>query len=318
MPGIQSYLPQDMLSRDPLMPEVVEGVADPRVRHPNVFVHFIQEDGNQTGLPVVTMNDLRVFIRLEHEFQCCAAEEGKTRHIVVMSVKQSAVEEIVLRMRIYEEAFQIVDQSKINVAVNLLGEIGNRQVTVALRESPDPVVTHAVILGKNDLDGVSSDRQLVGQALDHIPKTSDFGNRSTFRRYHHDEHKAGPPLFDSLSGMMLTRYPWLRARQEIRCAFWRERRAGRCEAPRRRRCRCASSRSGNKADARPPPRPSGLRPAGPLAVLLAPYIPHRVCSSLAPCQRAWGPAAKCTPYFLMGPKGAKGLIRTDPSCQLER
>src|SRR5216110_1933599 len=28
----------------------------------------------------------------------------------------------------------------------------------------------------------------------------------------------------------------LRARQEIRCAFWRERRAGRCEAPRRRRC----------------------------------------------------------------------------------
>src|SRR5438034_7998271 len=68
----------------------------------------------------------------------------------------------------------------------------------------------------------------------------------------------------------------LRARQEIRCAFWRERRAGRCEAPRRRRCRCASSRSGNKADARPPPRPSGLRPA-----------------------------AKCTPYFLTGPKTRK-------------
>src|SRR5437773_9733825 len=28
----------------------------------------------------------------------------------------------------------------------------------------------------------------------------------------------------------------LRARQEIRCAFWRERRAGRCKPPRRRRC----------------------------------------------------------------------------------
>src|SRR5207249_11311268 len=54
-----------------------------------------------------------------------------------------------------------------------------------------------------------------------------------------------------------------------------------------------------------PPRPSGLRPAGPLAVLVAPYIPHRVCSSLAPCQRAWGPAAKCTPYFLTGPKTRK-------------
>src|SRR5438046_9431211 len=63
-----------------------------------------------------------------------------------------------------------------------------------------------------------------------------------------------------------------------------------------------SSRSGNAADARPPPRPSGLRPAGPLAVLLAPYIPQRVCSSLAPCQRAWGPAAKCTTFFLEGRK----------------
>src|SRR5437867_9529515 len=28
----------------------------------------------------------------------------------------------------------------------------------------------------------------------------------------------------------------VRARQERRCAFWRERRAGRCKAPRRRRC----------------------------------------------------------------------------------
>src|SRR5947208_1016793 len=75
-------------------------------------------------------------------------------------------------------------------------------------------------------------------------------------------------------------------------AFWRERRVGRCEAPRRRRCR-TSSRSGNNADARPPPRPFGLRPAGPLALLLAPHIRPGYCSSLAPCQRAWGPAAKC-------------------------
>src|SRR5437660_12307318 len=73
----------------------------------------------------------------------------------------------------------------------------------------------------------------------------------------------------------------------------------------------------NAADARPPPRPSGLRPAGPLAVLLAPYIPQRtqrVCSSLAPCQRAWGPAAKCTPYFLTGPKGSDPGDETSPCC----
>ena len=59
----------------------------------------------------------------------------------------------------------------------------------------------------------------------------------------------------------------LRACHGITGPLWRERRAGRCEAPRRRRCQCASSRSGNEADARPPPRPFGLRPADPLAAL---------------------------------------------------
>src|SRR5213596_2007497 len=65
--------------------------------------------------------------------------------------------------------------------------------------------------------------------------------------------------------------------------------------------------AGNNADARPPPRPSGLRPSGPLALLLAPYIPPRVCSSLAPSQQAWGPAAKCTAYSVTGPNSASAL-----------
>ncbi len=52
----------------------------------------------------------------------------------------------------------------------------------------------------------------------------------------------------------------------------------------------ASSRSGNEADACPPPRPSGLRLADLLASLLARYIPQRVCASLAPCHQACEPA----------------------------
>ena len=52
----------------------------------------------------------------------------------------------------------------------------------------------------------------------------------------------------------------LRARQEIRCAFWRERRAGRCEAPRRRRCRTSSRIPSFARDA--PLRAAARRPAG--------------------------------------------------------
>jgi hypothetical protein len=78
-------------------------------------------------------------------------------------------------------------------------------------------------------------------------------------------------------------------------------RAGRTDARRRDAGDAvSSSRNGNKADARPPPRPFGLRPAGPQVLLLAPYIPT-VCSSLVPRQRAWGPAAKCNLYSLTGP-----------------
>ena len=83
--------------------------------------------------------------------------------------------------------------------------------------------------------------------------------------------------------------------------FWRERRAGRCEAPRRRRCR-TSSRSGNKADTRPsPPRPCG--PAGPLALLLAPHIPPRVLLVARASPAGLGACSKMGSYFCANPRG---------------
>jgi len=94
---------------------------------------------------------------------------------------------------------------------------------------------------------------------------------------------------------------------EIIWTLWRERRAGRCEAPRRRRCRI-SSRSGNKADARPPPRPSGLRPAGPLALLLAPQIPQRVLLVARASPAGLGASSKVSILFRHRPlTGGLGL-----------
>jgi len=62
-----------------------------------------------------------------------------------------------------------------------------------------------------------------------------------------------------------------------------------------------SSRSGNKADARPPPRPFGLLPASPLAALLAPHIlPGMLVARALPA--GLGAAAKCKRYSLTGPK----------------
>src|SRR5438128_2040992 len=59
----------------------------------------------------------------------------------------------------------------------------------------------------------------------------------------------------------------LRARQEIRCAFWSERRAGRCKAPRRRRCGdIAEERQRRRCPpAAAPLRAAARRPAGCVA-----------------------------------------------------
>src|SRR5207247_5595632 len=90
--------------------------------------------------------------------------------------------------------------------------------------------------------------------------------------------------------------------------FWRERRAGRCEAPRRRRCR-TSSRSGNEADTRPCRRaPAGCGPqARWLCCSLLTYRPG-YSSSLAPRQRAWGPAAKCEVISARALRGECGTL----------
>jgi len=55
---------------------------------------------------------------------------------------------------------------------------------------------------------------------------------------------------------------------------------------------CSSSRSGNEVDARPPPRPCGLRFPGPLAMWLAPYMQPGMAGPPDPVlvARAW-PAA---------------------------
>ena len=47
--------------------------------------------------------------------------------------------------------------------------------------------------------------------------------------------------------------------------------------------------------------PAGWGPQDTLALLLAPYIPQRVCASLAPSQRTWGPQQSCIGYFLTEP-----------------
>src|SRR5216110_1049280 len=85
----------------------------------------------------------------------------------------------------------------------------------------------------------------------------------------------------------------LRARTEITSHFGAS--AGRADARRRDEVDVGHRRGEATAPIRALRRraPSGRGAQFPLALLLAPHIRPGYCSSLAPCQRAWGPAAKC-------------------------
>src|SRR4029450_13418494 len=62
-------------------------------------------------------------------------------------------------------------------------------------------------------------------------------------------------------------------------------------------------------------RPFGLRPAGPLALLLAPHNRPGYAWSLAPRQRAWGPAAECELIPAQTPSlSSNHASFSDPAC----
>src|SRR5438067_10456018 len=95
---------------------------------------------------------------------------------------------------------------------------------------------------------------------------------------------AVPAMAQDLTDLSaLCRAGGLRARQEIRCAFWRERRAGRCEATRRRRCGDIVEERQRRRYAPWPPRPAGLRL----------QRPANDCGLPVMIQLGMGVAAKC-------------------------
>ena len=73
---------QDVLPGDALVLKVVQGEANPRMRHAEVLVHLVEQHRHQAGLPVVAVDDVRVLVALEHELQRRPAEEREPLVVV--------------------------------------------------------------------------------------------------------------------------------------------------------------------------------------------------------------------------------------------
>src|SRR5260370_25456503 len=137
----------------------------------------------------MAVDDLRMLVRFEHELQRRAAEKNEPLTIVMMPIKNAAVEEIAVGMRLDEEALQAIHPAKVHVAVHPLVVIGHPQVAVRLGQPPDAVISHAVILGEYDLDSVAADAQFFCQAVHDVRQATDLGGGRALWRGHYDKHQ---------------------------------------------------------------------------------------------------------------------------------
>src|SRR5262245_42398558 len=93
-------------------------------------------------------------------------------------------------MRIDEKTFQPFHEPEVNVAMNPLVMVRDPKIAVGFGEAPDAVVTHAIILGQNDFDRITTNTKFTGEALDNIAEAADFRRGSALGRDHYDKHGA--------------------------------------------------------------------------------------------------------------------------------
>ena len=136
----------------------------------------------------MTVDNIGMLVAFQHEFQGRPAEKGKPLPVIIVSVKFTSVEEVVIGVRFYEKTLQTIDKAEIDIAMKMLIVERDPQITVCLLKSPDAVKTHAVVKWQNNLYSVAPHLKLPTQALNNVSQSTDLGYRSTLWGNHHDKH----------------------------------------------------------------------------------------------------------------------------------
>ena len=87
-----------------------------------------------------------------------------------------------------QKALESVGEGEVDVAYDPLVVKRHPQVVMSLLQLPQTVITEYVILGQDDLHGVSAYGQLMGESLHDVAKASGLSDRRAFGRDHCDVH----------------------------------------------------------------------------------------------------------------------------------
>ena len=188
----QASRPQRIVAGQALMLEVMDGVAHPLPVHAGMSVLLEQQHRHQPGLPVVAMDNVRPPVVLEQEFQRRLAEKGEAADIILEAVEMTAIEEVVRGMRLNEKALAALDKAKPDRAVDSAVIPRHPQILHADLQAPNLVITHAVILGQDDMDFIATDFQFPAEAINHVRQPADFRHRGAFGSNLHNVHKLSP------------------------------------------------------------------------------------------------------------------------------
>jgi hypothetical protein len=179
--------PQHLLAAGALMAEIMDGVADPLVRHgPGVLLR--QQDRDEPGLPVVAVNDIGTLTGPGHELQRRLGEEREPLRVVSVPVQALPAEEAGGRVRLDEIAFPAVRVAEPHRAADRPAVPRHPQVVVARPQVPDLRLPHAGVLGQDDLDRVPPEFQFPAETGHHIAEPARLGRRCALGRHHHDIH----------------------------------------------------------------------------------------------------------------------------------
>jgi hypothetical protein len=147
------------LPGDALVLEVMQRVANPRMSHSRVLIHLVKQHRHQTDLPIVAVNDVRVLVALEHELQRGPAEECEPLVVIHLPVKRAAIEEVVMGMRLNEEALAAMHEAEIDTAMHGVFVPRNPQVFEREPQVEDLVMPQAIVFGQDDLDRIPANLQ---------------------------------------------------------------------------------------------------------------------------------------------------------------
>ena len=136
------------------------------------------------------VDDVRPLPAAVQELERRLGEEGEAHVLVGKAVIGAAVEEVLARMRVDEEALATVDMPEIHGAMDMVIEPGHPQIWVHDLQSPNLIVAHAIVFGQDNFDCMTANAELFGEAVYNVSEAAHLGGRRALRRNHHDKHSS--------------------------------------------------------------------------------------------------------------------------------